>query len=219
MRALPAAERLALKGPAGELEAVVETPPGVTAAAAAFMVVCHPHPQHGGTMDNKVVTTLARTAHELAAPTVRFNYRGVGKSGGSYDEGRGEMADALSVIAFGRQRWPTAALWLAGFSFGGVVALRAACAPGVGEVARLVTVAPALGRNYAAAAGITVPACPWLVVQGDADDVVDPRQNIDWLGQLEPAPRLVVLPGVGHYFHGQLGALQEQVRPFLGAPA
>lgn len=215
MRALPAAERLVLAGPAGDLEAVVETPPTVAASAAAFMVVCHPHPLHGGTMDNKVVTTLARTAHELAIPTIRFNYRGVGKSSGSYDEGRGEMADALSVIAWGRQRWPGAALWLAGFSFGGVVALRAATAPDAGPVARLVTVAPALGRNYAMAGEITVPACPWLALQGDADDVVDPAQNVRLLGQLTPAPRLVVLPGVGHFFHGQLSTLQEHVRPFL----
>lgn len=217
MRALPVGEKLALAGPAGVLEAVLETPAGA-ASPAAFMVVCHPHPQFGGTMDNKVVTTLARTAQELAAPTIRFNYRGVGRSEGSYDEGRGEMADALSVIAWGRQRWPSAALWLAGFSFGGVVALRAAVQPAAGAVARLVTVAPALGRNYAGPEGITIPACPWLAVQGDADEVVDPRQNIDWLGRLSPAPRLAVLPGVGHFFHGQLAALQDQVRPFLAGP-
>lgn len=215
MRAAPVAERLALAGPAGALEAILETPPEVAAPAAAFMVVCHPHPLHGGTMDNKVVTTLARTAQELAAPTIRFNYRGVGKSSGSYDEGRGEMADALSVIAWGRQHWPGAALWLAGFSFGGAVALRAAAAPAAGPVARLVTVAPALGRNYATPGEIEVPACPWLALQGDADDVVDPVQNAQWLGQITPRPRLVMLPGVGHYFHGQLNALQEQVRPFL----
>lgn len=215
MRPLPVAEKLALAGPAGALQAVVEAPPD--AAATAFMVVCHPHPLHGGTMDNKVVTTLARTAHEFGVPTIRFNYRGVGNSAGSYDHGRGETDDALAVIAWGRQRWPGAALWLAGFSFGAVVSLRAAVSPQVGEVARLVTVAPALGRNFHDAGEITAPSCPWLVVQGEADEVVDPQQNIQWLQQVQPAPRLAVLPGVGHFFHGQLGALQEQVRSFLAA--
>ncbi len=210
------AERVTLTGSAGPLEAVVEVPAG--AVPAACMVVCHPHPLHGGTMDNKVVTTLARCAHELGAPTLRFNYRGVGASAGSFDEGRGETDDALAAVAFARQRWPDAALWLAGFSFGGVVALRASTTRGVGRVARLVSVAPALGRNFASPRDISVPNCPWLIVQGDADDVVDPQVVIDWATQLEPAPQLVVLPGVGHFFHGQLLALQQHVGPFLAGP-
>ncbi len=214
MRTPPLAEPVELQGHAGALQAIVEVPVAA-AAPSAFMVVCHPHPLHGGTMDNKVVTTLARTAHELSVPTIRFNYRGVGTSAGSYDDGRGETDDALTAVAHGRQRWPDAALWLAGFSFGGAVALRASTTRGVGQVARLVTIAPALGRNYGSAREIEVPACPWLVVQGDADDVVDPAVTIQWSGELVPAPQLVVLPGVGHFFHGQLNALQEQVRAFL----
>lgn len=215
-RALPAAEALQLAGPAGALQAVVEVPEAA-AAPSAFMVVCHPHPLHGGTMDNKVVTTLARTAHELSVPTIRFNYRGVGSSAGSYDDGRGETDDALAAVAHGRQRWPSATLWLAGFSFGGVVALRASTSRGAGQVGKLVTIAPALGRNYGTSREIEVPQCPWLLVQGDADDVVDPAVNVAWSGELAPAPQLVLLPGVGHFFHGQLHALQEQVRPFLSA--
>jgi alpha/beta superfamily hydrolase len=179
------------------------------------MVICHPHPLHGGTMANKVVTTLARSAHELSVPTLRFNFRGVGTSAGSHDEGRGEVDDALAVIAWGRQRWPSTTLWLAGFSFGGVVALRASTAHGTGSVARLVTVAPALGRNFATVDDIKVPECPWLIVQGDADEVVDASVVIDWASALQPSPQLVILPGVGHYFHGQLGALQQRVAPFL----
>ncbi len=210
----PAAEPLLLAGSAGALEAVLEVPVGAT-RPAAFMVVCHPHPQHGGTMHNKVVTTLARCAHELGVPTLRFNYRGVGASAGSYDEGRGEIEDALTAVAWGRQRWPDAQLWLGGFSFGGVVALRASTTRGVGNVDRLVTVAPALGRNFGAPREISVPTCPWLIVQGDADEVVDATVVIDWAGQLQPPPELVVLPGVGHFFHGQLLALQTQVVPFL----
>ncbi|MET0282468.1 MAG: alpha/beta hydrolase [Steroidobacteraceae bacterium] len=217
MRVVAQGEQVQLAGVAGPLQAVIEVPVAAAAAPSAFMVVCHPHPLHGGTMDNKVVTTLARAAHELSVPSIRFNYRGVGTSAGIYDHGRGETDDALTAVAHGRQRWPDASVWLAGFSFGGVVALRASTRHGAATVGRLVTVAPALGHNYPAARDIEVPQCPWLVVQGDADDVVDPAVNIQWAAQLVPPPRLVVLPGVGHFFHGQLGALLEQVRPFLAA--
>jgi pimeloyl-ACP methyl ester carboxylesterase len=103
----------------------------------------------------------------LGAPSIRFNFRGTGNSAGRFDDGHGETADTLAVIAAGRQRWPGAALWLAGFSFGGVVALRASVAAAAGAVARLVTVAPALGRAFADPADIALPACPWLIVQGD----------------------------------------------------
>jgi uncharacterized protein len=210
----PVAESLQLAGSAGALEAIAEIPADV-AAPEAFMVICHPHPQHGGTMHNKVVTTLARSAHELGVPTLRFNYRGVGASAGSFDDGRGETEDALTAVAWGRQHWPDAQLWLSGFSFGGVVALRASTTRGVGSVSRLITVAPALGRNFGAPREISVPTCPWLILQGDADEVVDAAVVIDWAEQLDPPPQLVVLPGVGHYFHGQLLALQQQVVPFL----
>jgi alpha/beta superfamily hydrolase len=216
MNPAPAGEPVRVEGAAGVLEAVLEDPaPG--AAPPAFMVVCHPHPLHGGTMTNKVVTTLARTAHAFGVPSIRFNYRGVGASAGTFDEGRGETEDALAVVAFGRQRWPDAELWLAGFSFGGVVALRACTTRGVGRVAKLVTVAPALGRNFGSMREVSVPNCPWLIVQGDADEVIDGELVVDWAEQLDPAPQLVVLPGVGHYFHGQLALLQETVGPFFQA--
>lgn len=211
----PVPELLRLAGAAGAIEAVVEDP-GIAAQPTAFMVVCHPHPLHGGTLHNKVVTTLARCAHERGAPSIRFNYRGVGASAGEFDEGRGETQDALAAVAYGRQRWPAAELWLAGFSFGGHVALRASTTRGVGTVSRLVTVAPALGRNYGSVREVSVPSCPWLIVQGDADDVIDGNMVIEWAAMFEPPPQLVVLPGVGHYFHGQLSALHDNVVPFLG---
>ena len=216
MNSAPALEPVRIEGPAGALEAVLEDP-AAGVAPRAFMVVCHPHPQHGGTMTNKVVTTLARTAHALGVPGIRFNYRGVGASAGSFDDGRGEIEDALAAVAFGRQRWPDAQLWLAGFSFGGVVALRASTTRGVGQVAKLVTVAPALGRNFGSLREVSVPNCPWLIVQGDNDEVIDGELVIDWAEQLEPAPQLVVLPDTGHYFHGKLSLLQESVAPFLQA--
>lgn len=210
----PVVEKLVLAGPAGALEAVVEVPAGVD-SPAAFMVACHPHPLHAGTMNNKVVTTLARTAHALGVPTIRFNFRGVGASAGSFDSGRGEVEDALAAVAAGRQRWPDAQLWLAGFSFGGIIALRVSCHAAAGRVAKLVTVAPALGRDFSDPRDIEVPACPWLIVQGDADEVIDGALVIEWAGRINPAPRLAVLPGVGHFFHGRLVELQQQVQGFL----
>ncbi|MEO8308756.1 MAG: alpha/beta fold hydrolase [Pseudomonadota bacterium] len=202
-----------IAGPAGALQLVVEGPDAQS--PAAFMVVCHPHPLHGGTMDNKIVTTLARCAHELDMPSIRFNFRGVGNSEGSFDDGRGETLDTQAVIDYGRHTWPQASLWLGGFSFGGRVALRASTAPQVGRVDNLVTVAPAFTGDYASPQEVRVPHCPWLIVQGDADEVIDPVVNIDWAGRMNPAPQLVVLPGVGHFFHGQLGALRDVVVPFL----
>lgn len=211
---VPADEAVTLTGPAGSLETVIEVPEGAD-TPRAFMVVCHPHPQHGGTMHNKVVTTLARAAQALGVPTMRFNYRGVGRSTGSYDAGRGETDDALAVVAAGRQRWPAARLWLAGFSFGGVVALRASTRAEAGAIDRLVTVAPALGREFTDPADIALPDCPWLIVQGDADDVIDGALVIDWAGRIGGGARLAVLPGAGHFFHGRLTDLQQQVQSFL----
>jgi alpha/beta superfamily hydrolase len=207
----PRAEPLLIDGPAGVLEAILEEPQG--SAPAAFGVVCHPHPLHGGTMHNKVVHTLARACQERGLPTLRFNYRGVGTSAGSYDEGRGETQDALAVVAAGRARWPGAALTLAGFSFGAMVSL---CAAAAAAPARLISVAPAV--TGAPFASIERPPCPWLIVQGDADEIVDCRQVQAFAARFEPPPQLVLLPGVGHFFHGRLTELRDTAFAFL-APA
>lgn len=212
----PHAERLALEAPAGDLEAIVETPVGAagTAVVGAYGVVCHPHPLHGGTMNNKVVWTLSRAFQQFDVPVIRFNFRGVGASSGGYDAGRGEAADALAVIGYGRARWPGAALWFAGFSFGAVVALRAAPAA---QPARFVAVAPGITRVEAGA--VTAPACPWLIVQGEADDVVPAPAVIAWAQRLSPAPQLALLPAAGHFFHGRLNELRDVVVNFLARTA
>ena len=209
----PHAERLRLGGPAGALEALIETPATLDSTPAAFGIICHPHPLYGGTMDNKVVWTLARAFQELGAPTIRFNFRGVGASEGSHDDGRGEVADVLALVADGRERWPQAALWLAGFSFGGVVAIRAA---GSAHPARFVAVAP--GINKTDVRDAAPPACPWLIVQGDADDVVPPAPVIEWAQSLSPQPQLAVLHGAGHYFHGRINELRDVVLAFMQRP-
>jgi alpha/beta superfamily hydrolase len=198
-----APERLFIEGQAGALEAIVEE---AAVPGSRYAIVCHPHPLFGGTMDNKVVTTVARALHETGIATVRFNFRSVGASAGEYDQGVGETADADAVASWGARRWPGRDLVIAGFSFGAYVALRLAQQ----RVPRhLITVAPAL--ELFDAFGMAVPQCPWLVVQGDADEVVDPKAVINWVNGLDPKPRLVVLPGVGHLFHGRLRELRDAI--------
>ena len=200
-------ERLSIEGPAGELELLCEEP-FEQKPVARFGVVCHPHPLFGGTLDNKVAHTLSRSLLELGYPALRFNFRGVGASAGQFDDGRGEVDDALSVVAWGRARWPQAAVWLLGFSFGGVVAIRAAQRA---QPQRVVAVAPAVDRL---GAGEPVPPCPWLLVQGDADEVVDPQAVLSWAARVTPAPAVAVLTGASHFFHGRLPQLREAVVAF-----
>jgi alpha/beta superfamily hydrolase len=139
-------------------------------------------------------------------PTLRFNFRGVGASDGAFDQGSGETADAEAVASWGAERWPGRSLVVAGFSFGAYVALRLA----QGRPPRhLITIAPAIQRHGEAATA--APQCPWLVVQGDADEVVDPAEVTAWVDRLEPKPRLVVLPGAGHFFHHRLSELRDIV--------
>jgi alpha/beta superfamily hydrolase len=201
---------LVLNGPAGDLEALLDFPAGVDPAApGAFAVVCHPHPLFGGTLTNKVVQTLARAFNDSGMPSLRFNFRGVGASAGTHDGGAGELQDALAAVRYGRERWPDAQLWLAGFSFGGAVAVRASRDA---AAAGLVAVAPAVDRM---AVGALTPVGRWLVLLGDADDVVAPQRILEWARGLDPAPTLQVLPGAGHYFHGRLPELREQVTAFV----
>jgi hypothetical protein len=201
------AERLSIAGPAGALELLCEEPME-QGRVARFGVVCHPHPLFGGTLDNKVAHTLARSVLELGHPALRFNFRGVGASVGQFDDGRGEVEDALAVVAWGRARWPQAASWLLGFSFGAVVAIRAALRA---QPQRVVAVAPAVDRL---GAGEPAPGCPWLLVQGDADEVVDPQAVLSWAARVTPAPAVAVLSGASHFFHGRLPELREAVVAF-----
>jgi hypothetical protein len=200
---------LTIPGPAGTLEALLDEP-AATTSPEAVAVVCHPHPQYGGTMTNKVVYSLAKAFNEAGVAAVRFNYRGVGASTGAYDEGNGETADALAVLEWAAQRWPGAKLCLGGFSFGGAVAIRAAAAR---DVARLVTIAPAI-RRVTVSDG-SLPQCPWLIVQGDQDELVDPNDIQQWARDLPEQPRVVMLPGVEHFFHGRLNELRQVVARWL----
>lgn len=206
----PESEEFFIGGPAGRLEAVYETRPGVELEGA--VVVCHPHPQHGGTMHNKVVHTLARAFHRLGFAVLRFNFRGTEKSEGHFDEGVGELDDAMAAIGWMRAKHPQSPLWLAGFSFGAAMAVRAAARTGVDG---LISVAPAVSRFASGLA--TQPRCPWLIVQGDEDELVTVDETIDWVNGLQPGPELLVLPGAEHFFHGRLIDLREAVMDFVSA--
>jgi len=192
-----------IAGPAGPIACAIDEPPG-GAAPAGVAVLCHPHPQHGGTMDNKVVQTMARAFVQLGWRAVRFNFRGVGASAGAWDEGRGEVDDAMAVIAALRD--PALPLALGGFSFGGFVATQAAsrlASAGV-AVERIVLVGPA-ARNFPLA---PVPQDS-IVIHGEADDVVPLAAVLDWARpQVLP---VVVVPGTGHFFHGQLPLLRQLI--------
>lgn len=194
-----------IDGPAGRLEALVEEPPE---GSDAMALVCHPHPQHEGTMHNKVAYTLARSFYRLGAVAVRFNFRGVGRSQGAYADGEGETEDALAAGAWMRRRWPASRLYLAGFSFGAGIALR--CASQLSPHG-LVTVAPPVPRI----GPFEPPRCRWLVVQGEADEIVDPQAVRAWAEAVEPRPDLAAFPDTGHFFHGQLGALRQVVTEFF----
>ncbi len=203
-------ERLTLEGPAGAIEAVRDAAavPEEGGAPRGVAVIAHPHPLFGGTMDNKVVQTLARAFVASGWTAVRFNFRGVGATAGSYDEGRGELEDLLAVV---RQVAPQGALALAGFSFGAFVtshALARLWAEREADIERAVLIGTAASRFSVA------PVPPeahqrTLVVHGEADDTVPLASVMDWARpQVLP---VTVVPGGGHFFHGQLPLLKNLV--------
>lgn len=204
----PRSEKVSVPGPAGILEAIIDTP--AEGAVLGAVVVCHPHPQYGGTMHNKVAHTLARAFVRMNFAALRFNFRGTEGSEGEYDDGIGELDDALSVLAWLRAEYPAGPMWLAGFSFGAAIALRAAIDF---KPDGLITVAPAVARF---ASGLQEqPGCPWLIVQGDQDELVDIEETIAWVNGLLPGPELLVMPEAEHFFHGRLVELRSLVTDFV----
>ena len=195
-------ETLPIPGPAGALEAVLEVPDPPRAIA----LVCHPHPPDGGTMDHKVPVAIARELLRLGCAVLRFNFRGVGQSAGSYDRGVGEVEDALAAAAWLRARYPGVPLTLAGFSFGAAVVT--AAAPRLDPPpARLILAGISVVRL--GPPNLQVPA---LVVHGECDEIVPLAAVLDW-ARPQGLP-VTVVPGAGHFFHGQLPLLQDLVRAF-----
>lgn len=200
---------LFIEGPAGQLEALLEKPK--SGEPVAMAVICHPHPVYGGTMLNKVVHTLARAFVSQQFAALRFNFRGVGESGGSFADGIGELQDALSAVEWIREHIAAGPIWLAGFSFGGAIAIRAALET---SAAGLISVAPATSRF--ANDLKRQPECPWLIVQGDQDELVDIGETIEYVNSLNPGPQLSVFPQGEHFFHGRLTELRDTLEDFIG---
>jgi len=203
-----ALEPFLFDGPAGQLEALLEMPK--TGDPVGMAVICHPHPSHGGAMQNKVIHTLSRAFALQQFASLRFNFRGVGKSEGSFDDGNGEIQDALAAVDWIKKHISAGPMWLAGFSFGGAMAIHAAVAS---SAAGLVSVAPATSRF--ASDLRQLPECPWLIVQGDQDELVDINETIDYVNSLDPGPQLSVFSHGEHFFHGRLIELRDTVEDFI----
>lgn len=198
-------EKIRFDGPAGQIEGVYESN---TQAPSFLLVIGHPHPLYGGTMDNKVVTTLSRLARDRDAAALRFNFRGVGASQGSFDNAEGERGDMLAAIQWLRCRHPHTPLYLAGFSFGSYVAASAAvelASQGI-AVERLLLVAPPV--HHYPFAELDQPGCPVWLVQGDEDEVVPPEDVFQWAAQSAWQPQVHRMEGAGHFFHGRLVELK-----------
>lgn len=209
---------LFLPGPAGRLEAILDAP----AAPRAVAVVCHPHPLFGGTLQTNVVHRIARGFEAAGAAALRFNFRGVGRSEGRHDRGRGELGDVAAALAFAAERYPGLPLWLGGFSFGAYVGGRVAA--GDPRVVRMVLAGLPLERPRAVA--IAVPELPedWepiraapqpkLIVQGAADEFGDRAAIERFAATVRPPVRLVVIDGANHLFDGHVDEVGAAVSAF-----
>ncbi|QJR16777.1 alpha/beta hydrolase [Usitatibacter palustris] len=208
-------QRLTIAGPAGAIEIATDAPANPTAVA----VIAHPHPLFGGTMDNKVITTLERAMREAGAATYRFNFRGVGGTEGKHDEGRGETDDMIAVIEHALAAAGSLPLWLAGFSFGGAVAVRVSARV---AFAQLVLIAPGFRRFSDAGMGAPIdPNDPQFgapgvhtnantfIVHGDLDETVPVTDSFAW-GAPREVP-VVVIPGAEHFFHRKLHLVRDAV--------
>lgn len=193
----PGQQHFYIDGPVGRLEMATMRPKANEKPIVA--IICHPHPLHDGTMHNKVVTTAAKAFFNEGITAVRFNFRGVQHSEGDYGEGLLECDDLRAVIRWVQACLPDHTLCLAGFSFGSYVAAQVAAET---KCISLLSIAPPVQRFYFKQ--IQRPSCPWLVIQGDSDEVVSAAAVYQWVDEFEQPPELVKLPQVGHFFHGRL---------------
>ncbi|WP_439859610.1 alpha/beta hydrolase [Pseudomonas sp. MBLB4136] len=200
-----------IDGPCGQLEALSLVVP----EARGVALICHPNPVQGGTMLNKVVSTLQRTARDAGLTTLRFNYRGVGASAGSHDMGSGEVDDAEAAAHWLRAQHPQLPLILLGFSFGGFVAASLGGrleAQGI-EPAHLFMVAPAVQRL--SAENPPAQRCALTLIQPEGDEVIEPQAVYDWSAALQRPHELLKVAECGHFFHGKLTDLKDLLLPRL----
>jgi len=200
----PGEHKLYLPGKVGKLEAILAVPDEANTKFLAL--VGHPHSLQGGTMQNKVVTTLVRTFKALGIPSLRFNFRGVGESEGAYDEGIGESEDMLALVDLYQQEFPEVKLIFAGFSFGSYVAYRSAAQV---ASALLITIAPPVHHYDYTEYALT--HAPWIIVQGDADEVVPESQVTDFARENSLLIPIMYFSETGHFFHGKLVELKERL--------
>ena len=191
-------ETVLLLGPAGKLEVVINRP---RAAPRGIALIAHPHPLHGGTLDNKVVQTLASTFAELDCVALRMNFRGIGQSQGEYDEGSGETDDMLFLADYAKREFGELPIFLAGFSFGGFVQTRVATKL---DIYKLILIAPAAGRFDVAEVKPDT-----LVIHGELDETVPLKDIMDW-ARPQHLP-IVVIPGADHFFHRRLHLIKQLV--------
>ena len=196
-----------IAGPAGDLEILV-TIPNLPKKQSnnAFAVICHPHPLHGGAMTNKVVYMIDRTFNGLGLGTLRFNFRGVGKSTGQFDNGKGETDDLRAVVNWLKNEYAPSELWLAGFSFGSEIALRGHCDL---EANRLLLVAPPVERFQAE--NLPLSNIPILVIQGDKDEIVSPTSVSAWVKTQTHQAEYIIMADAEHFFHGKLNQLRDVI--------
>lgn len=211
--------RLIVPGAIGGLEAIATPGKQISGDQREYdansveqvAIVCHPHSLMGGSMNNKVVHTVARTHRDRGHPVVRFNFRGVGESEGEYDAGIGEGDDLLAVMAWIKHCFPAAQIWLAGFSFGSFVAANA-LAEAINRgyaVKHLLLIAPAT-ENYPFDR-LTEFSVPLAMIYGDQDEVVDPQSIQAWFETVESGKASQCLHGAGHFFHGRLPDLKTSI--------
>lgn len=206
-------QTVSISGPAGQIETFIHQgdDAGHFASRNGLVIICHPHPVHGGTMDNKVVTTLMRTYRDLGIHVVRFNFRGVGKSEGSFDNAVGELQDLLAVIGWIKQEMQGVELLLAGFSFGSAIAAQASYQ--VDGLLHLTLVAPPVER-YSYDRDGQFP-CKLAVIQGDKDERVIAEGVYSWLVALGSPVELLRYPEAGHFFHGYLTQVKTDLTQVL----
>lgn len=194
-----------ITGKVGDIEMLITQPETLT-ESSPVVVISHPHPLYGGSMTNKVVHILAKSFSELGAITVRFNFRGVGKSEGKYDHGIGEAED-LQILVEELKQWRLQApVWLAGFSFGAYVTARAQVAI---EAEKLLLVAPPVSMySFDELAEIN---SPWIVIQGGQDEVIEALAVKNWVSQRPNQPQLIWMEEAGHFFHGKLNEVKESL--------
>jgi uncharacterized protein len=205
-------ETLLIRGNSGNIEAVFQPADmkGHFAARNWIAIVCHPLPTQGGTMHNKVVTTLVRTYRDLGLNVLRFNFRGVGQSQGQFDHGKGEVDDVESVMTWAQQQFPQSSQLLAGFSFGSSMAAQASYK---NPVRHLTLVAPPIERYHYDQKGQF--SCPVCVIQGEKDEIVNAQSVIAWAQQLKGEVELLKYPEATHFFHGLLTQLKQDLAEIL----